>query len=63
LKALGAQICAAAPRQTDALRSRMAGVDMPEIGSDSRPDASANPVTATAAAIIAAGKKRRGEKD
>lgn len=63
LRAMGAPIGAAAPRQTDALRSRMAGVETPEIGSgDARPDANANPVKATAAAIIEAGKKRRGEK-
>ena len=64
LRAMGVPIGAAAPRQTDALRSRMAGVETPEIGSgDARPDTNANPVNATAAAIIAAGKKRRGEKD
>ena len=64
LRAMGAPIGASTPRQTDALRNRMAGVETPEIGAgdDARPDANASPVNATAAAIIAAGKKRRGEK-
>lgn len=62
LHAMGAP-AAAAPRQTDGLRNRMAGVDAPEIGSgDAGSDANASPVKATAAAIVAAGKKRRGEK-
>jgi hypothetical protein len=52
---------ATAPRSTDALRNRMSGVDTPDIGSggvDAPPVGSAQ---ATAAAIVAAGKKRRGE--
>jgi hypothetical protein len=62
LQAMGAP-AASSPRQTDALRNRMSGVETPEIGSgDARPDANASPAKATAEAIIAAGKKRRGEK-
>jgi hypothetical protein len=62
LKAMGVP-APAASKPTDALRSRMAGVDAPDVGNDA-PGAGANasPVNATAAAIVAAGKKRRGEK-
>jgi hypothetical protein len=44
------------------LRNRMSGVETPDIGDGgARSDINASPVMATAAAIIAAGKKRRGE--
>jgi hypothetical protein len=61
LRAMGAPI-ASSSRPADGLRNRMAAVETPEIGSgDAHSDANANPVKATAAAIVAAGKKRRGE--
>ena len=54
-----------APKK-DPLRERMASVDLPDIGPDSPSNSSDNTyqdhVRSTAAAIIAAGKKRRGEK-
>lgn len=63
LHAMGAPAAAAEPaRLTDTLRDRMANVRNPDVGPDgAQPPANAGTAKATADAIIAAGKKRRGE--
>lgn len=62
LQAMGVP-AAAEPRSTDALRNRMSGVDTPDIGAgDTAAPPAAGSAQATAAAIVAAGKKARGEK-
>jgi hypothetical protein len=48
------------PQSRDGLRDRMAGVDVPDLGAGDAQQPAAG-VQGTAAAIIAAGKKRRGE--
>jgi hypothetical protein len=62
LHAMGVPAAAAEPaRQTDTLRDRMATVKNPDVGPDGAQAPAAGSVQATAAAIVAAGKKRRGE--
>jgi hypothetical protein len=52
---------AAAPGKRDGLGDRMATVEQPDIGDDGAEAPAAGSHTATAAAILAAGKKARGE--
>jgi hypothetical protein len=60
--AMGAPAASEPPRPTDPLRDRMAGVKTPDVGAgDTQQPANAGTAQATAAAIVAAGKKRRGE--